>query len=235
MDKFLRVKCCNPFKRVPHKKRKSLLNVPLRDPVGVRVYYPPERQTNDQRCDLVKLTVNKPFSIKSYHDCLEQLVCDDPLPACHLGECDQCPGVEPFKERLTQLLDDEMVDNVIYKQWESTDRCTLKTYVSTSEELVESFCAKLVALCRHSYIAKTQSLHQSDIKSNLLPGEFLIIYDFAENYAFVLQDETQGFHWNNASATIHPFVAYYNEDGEERHTSFVVISECLVHNTVAVH
>jgi hypothetical protein len=27
--------------------------------------------------------------------------------------------------------------------------------------------------------------------------------DSAENYSFVLQDEAQGFHWNNAQATIH--------------------------------
>lgn len=36
-------------------------------------------------------------------------------------------------------------------------------------------------------------------------------------------------------ATLHPFVAYYKEDQELKHLSFVVISECNVHDTVAVH
>ena len=54
-------------------------------------------------------------------------------------------------------------------------------------------------------------------------------------YAFVVQDAAQGFHWNNNQATIHPFVVYYKESGEDRHLSFVVISDCLHHDTVAVY
>jgi hypothetical protein len=39
-------------------------------------------------------------------------------------------------------------------------------------------------------------------------GEFVVLCDFAENYSFILQDEAQGSHWNNAQATIHPLVVY---------------------------
>jgi hypothetical protein len=35
---------------------------------------------------------------------------------------------------------------------------------------------------------------------NIQPGDFLI------SCSFVLHDEAQGFRWNNAQATIHPFV-----------------------------
>ena len=49
---------------------------------------------------------------------------------------------------------------------------------------------------------------------NLKVGEILVNADFSENYSFVLQDASQGFHWNNTQATIHPFVAYYLESGE---------------------
>jgi hypothetical protein len=71
----------------------------------------------------------------------------------------------------------------------------------------------------------------------LKPGEVVVCADFSENYAFVLQDAAQGFHWNNAQATLHPFVAYFRESNtsEINHLNFVVISECLHHDTVAVH
>ena len=59
--------------------------------------------------------------------------------------------------------------------------------------------------------------------------------DFSENYAFVVQDAVQGFHWNNTQATIDPFVVYYKESGEDRHLSFGIISDCLHHDTVAVY
>ena len=59
--------------------------------------------------------------------------------------------------------------------------------------------------------------------------------DFSENYSFVLQDAAQGFHWNNSQATLHPIVAYYHNTKEVCHLSYVVISDCLHHDTVAVH
>ena len=70
---------------------------------------------------------------------------------------------------------------------------------------------------------------------NLQIGEFLVLLDFAENYAFVLQDAAQGFLWNNAQATIHPFVCYYRSDDTLKHISYVVISDCMKHDTVSVH
>ena len=53
----------------------------------------------------------------------------------------------------------------------------------------------------------------------------------------MLQDAyaAQGFHWNNSQATIHPFVVYYLDMGKLHHLSYVVISDCLHHDTVAVY
>lgn len=73
-----------------------------------------------------------------------------------------------------------------------------------------------------------------DTKSSLKEGEVVIICDFAENYSFVLQDAVQSHHWNNDQATIHPFVIYYMESATLKNLSFVVISEVLKHDTVAV-
>ena len=36
-------------------------------------------------------------------------------------------------------------------------------------------------------------------------------------------------------ATLHPFVAYCKENGLIKHSNLVVISECNIHDTVAVH
>jgi hypothetical protein len=41
----------------------------------------------------------------------------------------------------------------------------------------------------------------------------VVLCDFAENYSFDLQDGAQGFHWNTAQATIHPFVIYFKKSG----------------------
>ena len=50
--------------------------------------------------------------------------------------------------------------------------------------------------------------------------------------SFVVQDEI---HWNNAAVTIHPFVCYYVDKGKLTSLWYIVISESLQHDTVAVH
>jgi hypothetical protein len=45
-----------------------------------------------------------------------------------------------------------------------------------------------------------------ELKCTVQSGELEIVCDFAENYSFTLQDDTQGFHQYNAHSTIHPFI-----------------------------
>ena len=59
--------------------------------------------------------------------------------------------------------------------------------------------------------------------------------DFAENYAFVIQNSTQSFHWNNNQATVFTVVVYYKQNNELKHVSIAVISDKLNHDTIAVY
>lgn len=42
-------------------------------------------------------------------------------------------------------------------------------------------------------------------------------------------------HRNNDQITIHSFAIYYKDDGKEQFFDFVAISDCLKHDTIAVH
>ena len=69
-----------------------------------------------------------------------------------------------------------------------------------------------------------------------MKNECIVICDFSENYAFIIQNSVQGIHWNNDQVTIHPFSIYYKDDDNElKLKSFVSMSECLRHDTIAVH
>ena len=66
----------------------------------------------------------------------------------------------------------------------------------------------------HSFIAKCQSNYLRECKENLEENEVTIFGDFAESYSFVVQDEVQGFDWNNLQCTftlwyLHSVVVYY--------------------------
>ena len=195
----------------------------------------------------------------TYKHLLASLLCKPALPACYLGtcalcgniesiadicshcdqdeECPSCTKVTHLKKVLVAGLEEQCVDSVSYKAWVSVDHTTLVTITQTADIFVDSLVEYLLKLRKHDFIAKEQAAFLVEKKSSLQEGEIVVLGDFAENYSFVIQDAVQGFHWNNTQATIHPFVAYYYDAvrGEVCFLNFVIISDSLTHDSVAVH
>ena len=106
---------------------------------------------------------------------------------------------------------------------------------STVEEFIANI-ADVYKVCPHHFIAKAQANDLKITKENLSENELIILLDFAENYAFVVQDAVEVFHWENSQATLHPFVAYFrSSNGDLKHTSICVISDCLKHDQTEVY
>ena len=173
--------------------------------------------------------------IKHYRHCLAKMQCFPPSLECFLGKCTVCPGVEILCAELQAIMDECEIDSVEYRQWTNTDRSSLETKVQTVDEFLDSFGCMLEKLLVHDLIAKMQADFMREKKESLGPGEFLVVADFSENFSFVVQDEIQSFHWSNNSATIHPFVCYYRDNGELRSVCYIVISSCIQHDVNAVH
>jgi hypothetical protein len=135
------------------------------------------------------------------------------------------------------IITDNATENIIFKQWISIDRCELVTTVTSIEEFIESLLEKMLLLLRHSFTTTQQVMFLKELKYNPQTGEFVVLCDFAENYSFLLQDEAQGFHWNNAQATIHPHVIYFKKSDalNTEHENLVMISDCLAHDSILVH
>ncbi|KAL5503683.1 hypothetical protein EMCRGX_G010672 [Ephydatia muelleri] len=175
------------------------------------------------------------LELTHYSQALSLIRCNPFHPNCALGSCTSCPGPEMLRECLLQYFDDKAVDDIQYNQWTSTDRSMLETVIQQVEEFVDTFMEKLEILSRHEFIAKEQSRYLNEKKEALQPGEFVVLLDFSENYSFIVQDAVQGYYWTNSQATLHPCVYYYSCDGKElQHGSLVFISECNIHDTVAV-
>jgi hypothetical protein len=139
------------------------------------------------------------------------VICNPPHTNCFSHDCSECPGPADLENTLEDVFTDNAIENIAFKWWISTDRCELVTTVKPTEEFIESSLEKLLLLLHHSFIATQQAMFLKELKCNLQSGEFVVLCDFAENYCFVLQDEAQGFHWNNAQATIHKFVILFQE------------------------
>ncbi|KAL5491066.1 hypothetical protein EMCRGX_G016283 [Ephydatia muelleri] len=135
--------------------------------------------------------------------------CNPPSIGCYFGSCNQCPGVGSLSSSLQAVMDENAIDTVELRQWTTTDRASLETRVLEVDEFIDTFTSMLKKLLLHDFIAKMQTMFMHEKRESLREGEFFVITDFSENYSFVVQDEIQAFHWNNGSATIHPFVCHY--------------------------
>lgn len=174
-------------------------------------------------------------NIKNYKQCLAKVLCNPSSIDCNMGKCIYCPGETELRTILQESFAENLIEKVQFRQWVSVDRCNLEMFEKSSEEFIDLFCSKLSSLVQHDFIAKQQGAFFNYTKENLKESEFAVICDFSENYSIVLQDEAQSYHWTNRQVTIHPFVIYFKQENKVKHVNYVVVSDCLEHNTVAVY
>jgi hypothetical protein len=74
-----------------------------------------------------------------YRHCLAAIQCNPPSINCYISKCKQCPGVAVLNQKLQDIMEEKMVDNIEYKQWTSTDRSTMETVTKPVEEFIETF------------------------------------------------------------------------------------------------
>jgi len=186
--------------------------------------------------NLKSITADSQEPISNYHNCVNRMLCTVQSTNCFLGLCNECPGVTNIIEQLEKNFEDKLIETVNYKQWITSERTSLQTLISSVDEYLESLSSGLNKLLLHSFLVNKQREFMNNKKIKLMKNECIVICDFSENYAFVIQNSVQGIHWNNDQATIHPFSIYYKDDKDElKIKSFVSMSECLRHDTVAVH
>ena len=183
---------------------------------------------------------------KDYHELIELIVCDRNSKECMIHRCELCPGVAQLKafiegELLKSDDPDEENDNddteVSFKQWTTCDRAELINCSLPLDEFIDDLCQKLDEITAHSFIAKAQAQYLNKLKEKLKYDEMIILGDFAENFSFVVQDEIQGYHWNNQQCTLHPIVVYFHNTNESelQSRSICFISDDLKHDVNFVY
>ena len=95
---------------------------------------------------------------------------------------------------------------------------------------------QLDQIISHSFIEKSQASYLKRLKETLNQDEIIVLLDFAENFKFVIQDEVQGYHWNQKQCTLHPVViCYKGNDGVIGSTSLCFLSDDLEHDVHFVY
>ena len=121
------------------------------------------------------------------------------------------------------------------KQSQTTDRATLLSLTADIPLFVKLLVSCFEKLQAHSFTAKFQSQYLNQLKQNVDQPN-IILGDFAENYAFVVQDEIQSYHWNTQQCSLHQLVIYYKDDNDVlKHISYCFISDNITHDVTYVY
>ena len=72
---------------------------------------------------MTRLTALSDTPISTYHDCLTRITCKEPTSECyvHVCSCVSCPGIDILRYYLTTIMEDSMIDTIVFKQWISVD------------------------------------------------------------------------------------------------------------------
>ena len=73
-------------------------------------------------------------------------------------------------------------------------------------ELVILLITHLKSMAEHSFMASWNYWQYKQAKRNIIPGDIIMVHDFAQNYLCTHQNECQGLHWHHKQVTVMPTV-----------------------------
>ena len=124
---------------------------------------------------------------------MQIIVCDTSSKTWMVHRCLSCLGKSALISELQQMESLEQNSEVIFKQWQSTDRTTLNTLTLPTDEFIELAASQLDEMTAHFSIAKSQAQHLKNRKESIQLDTAIVLLDFSENFSFVVQDEYKDF------------------------------------------
>ena len=140
-----------------------------------------------------------------------------------------------FEEYIISLLVENDVNEILFSTWQVTDRSTLKKECLNVHDFVPELSHNLKKLIPHHFVSKKQSYFISNLKTSIKQNEGILEMDYSENYAYVVQNAPQQFHYNNNQCSIFSAILYYKKGTKVKHSNVTFLSECTTHDTTALY
>jgi hypothetical protein len=90
-------------------------------------------------CRLNQLMEDNSINLSTYNHYLANMMCNPPQVKCWFQQCAECAGSNNIKTILENVLEDNAIENMTFKQWIISQICTLEAFVKSTEEFVDFF------------------------------------------------------------------------------------------------
>ena len=139
-----------------------------------------------------------------------------PHQKCIDRACDAC---KTKLDTLLEPLEEYSQDDITWYHWEYVQLSDEKRRMSCVEknttvaELLNALKEDMKTFPGHLFRAAWQQRQMTLCKKKLDEGDVALCMDFAENYRICFKDEVQSGYFDPLQVTVHPMMAYYEEDG----------------------
>lgn len=140
-----------------------------------------------QNCKLIIDSLHKHelCDAKDYREVINMCLCAESIRTskCTMKKYDNCPGTEALARHIESRLEENMIEQLIYKQWVTIGgKTSLENITRETSDFIREFCEQIEFLIPHDFIAKQQTSYLKHRQENIQPDEIVLIYDFSENY-----------------------------------------------------
>ena len=135
-----------------------------------------------------------------YKEMMKAIVCDISDKNCMVHQCPGCPGKSALVSKVQQLDCLEETVEVIFKQWESTDRTTMNTLTLLTNEFIKLAASQLDKFTSYSFIAKSQAQYLKNRKESIYFDTAIILVDFSESFFLLCKMKFKDFIGTKTSA-----------------------------------
>ena len=156
--------------------------------------------------------------------CIDKTLCEYsgyfPPIDCVLHNCNKC-GVQKFQNEILAANTDK-ISNVkkkfMVKLWitlteqnngKVTSYLHWKFEWCNYLELIDLLMKKVKSMAEHCFMASWNYCQYKQAKRNIIEGDIIMVYDFAQNYLCTHENECQGLHWHHQQVTVMPTVVHY--------------------------
>lgn len=177
-----------------------------------------------QNCKL-KCEAFKSLTSDTPKEHMKTILCKAPTRECFMLECENCASLEPLKEICQSLLQRAGIEEIVFRNWVTTDRADLTIITQTSDDFINGYVADIKKLIKHDYLARAQATFFEKCKETLTDFEIIAHIDFAENYSHGTSESIQADYFSARQSSLIPVILYFKKDGKTIHQSLVYISD----------
>ncbi|CAF3402296.1 unnamed protein product [Rotaria socialis] len=200
--------------------------------IKVRIYFYLQHAWNNYRQNIQNKSSSMRSNTFDLKDLTSQMVCQDDMEDCFIGECQQC-STKSIIDILTENMNVDLDENYSWTLWKKLNsKFDLQRMTGSIEALLAEIEEQWPLFMLHTFCNRKQRDYISDLRAQSTKTTFVVAQiDFSMNYTLIRQREVQQGFFSQSQVSL--FTVHLTVGKE--HFDMAIISNSMEHNVAFVY